>query len=159
MILAEQKGYTVSTPEGVLILYKPSFSFGIFEEVRSFLEEALAQSGEYTIESIFAACKQGTMHLWVLYEPSGVPQMAMVTGFIDYPLERHLHIYALGGRNLRRAWKFWPAVKTFMGFNDCFKLTAAVRPQFMRVLRRFGFAEIYSIAAIASMEKPSANFH
>lgn len=144
-----------------LVLYQPTFPNEVFEEIRLMLEDALQYTDEYTADDLLDSCRKGTSHLWVLYQEDGAPSMAMVTGFCDYPRIRYLHVLALGGSELGTAWKqFWPHLRAFMLFNNCSKLTAAVRPQLMRILtQRYGFGHMYSLVSNSVVENASEIRH
>lgn len=124
------------------------------------LEASLMHCDEMNIQHLYKTLKGGHGHLWVLYGEGGEPLLAMVTCFVEYPLTKHLHALALGGKNVLRAKPFWPVMEEFLRFNYCSKFTAAVRPQFMKILeKRFGFTHMYSYVSRSVMEAASGTQH
>jgi hypothetical protein len=156
---ANNVGFVVREGQRRLTLHRPTFAFGLFESAIPLLQQAAERSREYTVEDLYERCRQGKMQFWTVQDEADALQIAMVTGFVEYPQIKDLHIYALAGRNLRAALTFLPSIRSFMAWNEASRLTAAVRPQFMRVLTRYGFGELDRRAVLLGIEESNATRH
>jgi len=106
-----------------------------------------AMHGELTLEDIYNGIKAGSMYALIAKNDEGeIPDvaLALILEIITYPQYTVLNITALGGRQLDLLKsKFWKHVCSWAFLNGVRTLQASVSPAMARILKRYGFDQVY----------------
>ncbi len=111
--------------------------------VKDYLTEALQFSDEYTADQVKVFLANGQWLLIAALKDNNIKGCCTVV-FINYPNDRVAFVTAIGGKfisdkNIYN--EFVSMLKTF----GATKVQGAARPSIVRLWRRLGFAEKYSI--------------
>ena len=109
----------------------------MFEEVArcgKWLQAALDHAGgtTHTLGDIYNGLASGAFQLWP------ADDAAMVTEFVEYPSERHIHVFLAGG-NLETIDKMRTDVEKYGVIHGCKRLTMTGRPGWARHFKEQGY--------------------
>jgi len=108
-----------------------------------------AMHGEMTLDDIYEGIKAGRMYCLVGKNDDGeVPDViiAFVFELITYPQYTLMNITAMGGREMKLlGTKFWKHVCSWAYMNGVRQFQAYTSSAMARMLRRYGFNEVYSV--------------
>ena len=83
----------------------------IWEEVYPLLEKAqVYAAGELDTQDFFEMVENGDMQLWIADDDGGIFAM-MLTEFVQYPRKKVMRIVSIGGREMNRWMKYFPALE------------------------------------------------
>lgn len=86
----------------------------------------------HTLGDIYNGIESGLLQFWPAEDA------AIVTEFVHYPQERHIHVFLAGG-NLETINGMRPAVEAFGINNGCSRLTITGRPGWARHFKEEGY--------------------
>ena len=83
----------------------------IWEEVYPLLEKAqVYAAGELDTQDFFKMIENGDMQLWIAEDDNGIFAM-MLTEFVKYPRKKVMRIVSIGGSEMNRWMKYFPALE------------------------------------------------
>ena len=107
----------------------------IWEEVYPLLEKAqVYAAGELDTQDFFAMIENGDMQLWIAEDDNGIFAM-MLTEFVKYPRKKVMRIVSIGGKEMNRWMKYFPALEAAALNVGCTGLEAQGRKEWLRVLK------------------------
>ncbi len=102
-----------------------------------------ATQGEFDVEDLYCLARQGHITLGMI-ENEGQVQLAIAFEFMVYPRFMAVNILALAGQGLAEAFnKFWHDFKAWCREAGAQKIQASCHPSMTRLLRRYGFLNVY----------------
>jgi hypothetical protein len=138
--------FTIKTYTGIAVRE-------VWGEVRGFILQALAFSrGELDIQTIWKACQQEHIQLWVISQ-EGRPVCVMLTELCLYARKKSCNIVAVAGRQTQIIWKaFLPFLRTWIIANEIDEIQATCRPSVARLISTLGFQETARVMTISCKE-------
>ena len=107
----------------------------IWEEVYPLLEKAqVYAAGELDTQDYFDMIESGDMQLWIAEDDGGIFAM-MLTEFIQYPRKKVMRIVSIGGREMNRWMKYFPALEAAALSVGCTGFEVFGRKGWLRVLK------------------------
>ena len=107
----------------------------IWEEVYPLLEKAqVYAAGELDTQDFFEMIESGDMQLWIAEDDGGIFAM-MLTEFIQYPRKKVMRIVSIGGREMNRWMKYFPALEAAALSVGCTGFEVFGRKGWLRVLK------------------------
>lgn len=101
----------------------------------SWLEAALEHGGKtHTIDDIYKGILERRFQFWPAHDA------ALVTEVIDYPRERHLHVFLAGG-NLETILEMRPSIEAYAKALDCSAMGMCGRAGWARALKDYGYSK------------------
>ena len=116
----------------------------VWDHVEGYLEDAVALTdGRYTVDDALQLVMFHNYILWVAFDRD-VIKGAVITGFIQYPKRKVLHIQFLGGVE-GRSWKdaMLHTLQRFARDSQCACVEAAGPDAWGRVLQNDGFKPLW----------------
>ena len=107
----------------------------IWEEVYPLLEKAqVYAAGELDTQDFFDMVKNGDMQLWIAEDDGGIFAM-MLTEFVQYPRKKVMRIVSIGGKEMNRWMKYFPALEAAALSVGCTGFEVFGRKGWLRVLK------------------------
>ena len=107
----------------------------IWEEVYPLLEKAqVYTAGELDTQDFFDMIKNGDMQLWIAEDDGGIFAM-MLTEFVKYPRMKVMRIVSIGGKEMNRWMKYFPALEAAALSVGCTGFEIFGRKGWLRVLK------------------------
>ena len=107
----------------------------IWEEVYPLLEKAqVYAAGELDTQDYFDMIESGDMQLWIAEDDGGIFAM-MLTEFVQYPRKKVMRIVSIGGREMNRWMKYFPALEAAALSVGCTGFEVFGRKGWLRVLK------------------------
>ena len=107
----------------------------IWEEVYPLLEKAqVYAAGELDTQDFFDMIKNGDMQLWIAEDDGGIFAM-MLTEFVKYPRKKVMRIVSIGGKEMNRWMKYFPALEAAALSVGCTGFEIFGRKGWLRVLK------------------------
>ena len=107
----------------------------IWEEVYPLLEKAqVYAAGELDTQDYFAMIESGDMQLWIAEDDGGIFAM-MLTEFVQYPRKKVMRIVSIGGSEMHRWMKYFPALEAAALSVGCTGFEVFGRKGWLRVLK------------------------
>ena len=107
----------------------------IWEEVYPLLEKAqVYAAGELDTQDFFEMVENGDMQLWIAEDDGGIFAM-MLTEFVQYPRKKVMRIVSIGGREMNRWMKYFPALEAAALSVGCTGFEVFGRKGWLRVLK------------------------
>jgi hypothetical protein len=108
------------------------------DQFRPELEAAMEHNGNtHTFDDLAAMVLQGRLRLWT------TPNSAALTEVIEYPQQKHYHVFAAGG-DLGEIVETIPLVEQAARDAGCCKLTITGRRGWVRSLEKHGWQEAFT---------------
>ena len=107
----------------------------IWEEVYPLLEKAqVYAAGELDTQDFFEMVENGDMQLWIAEDDGGIFAM-MLTEFVQYPRKKVMRIVSIGGKEMNRWMKYFPALEAAALSVGCTGFEIFGRKGWLRVLK------------------------
>ena len=107
----------------------------IWEEVYPLLDMAqVYAAGELDTQDYFAMIENGDMQLWIAENDGGIFAM-MLTEFVQYPRKKVMRIVSIGGKEMNRWMKYFPALEAAALSVGCTGFEVFGRKGWLRVLK------------------------
>ena len=107
----------------------------IWEEVYPLLEKAqVYAAGELDTQDFFEMVENGDMQLWIAEDDGGIFAM-MLTEFVQYPRKKVMRIVSIGGSEMHRWMKYFPALEAAALSVGCTGFEVFGRKGWLRVLK------------------------
>ena len=107
----------------------------VWEEVYPLLEKAqVYAAGELDTQDFFDMIKNGDMQLWIAEDDDGIFAM-MLTEFVQYPRKKVMRIVSIGGSEMHRWMKYFPALEAAALSVGCTGFEIFGRKGWLRVLK------------------------
>ena len=105
------------------------------DRLRVHIDAALSYAdGTHNFDDVVAMVMRGQLRLWAL------PNSVMLTEVVDFPRERHYHMF-LGGGDLEEILAMHPQVEKAALEADCVKLSVTGRRGWTKALVKHGWVE------------------
>jgi len=116
-------------------------------QVRALFDRCVnrAVRGEFNSDDLLRLAQEGRMHIGIVSDGE-YPVLAVAFEFVHYPRLTVLNIAALAGRGMGKIMReFWPMFRRFARLAGADCIQASCAPGMARMLRRYGFGEVYQI--------------
>jgi len=107
----------------------------IWEEVYPLIDKAqVYAAGELDTQDFFAMIENEDMQLWIAEDDNGIFAM-MMTEFVQYPRKKVMRIVSIGGSEMNRWMKYFPALEAAALSVGCTGFEIFGRKGWLRVLK------------------------
>lgn len=114
-----------------------------------YLEGALFQTPEYTLEDVYRLIKERALTLWMFYNVKKKQAYgAMATEIIEHPHKRVLSIFLLGATDFKEAALLFPDFLEYARNIKANSIECAGRPGWEKILGEMGFKKSYIVMNI-----------